>query len=133
MKNQKLVSLRPIIVITASAILSVLFILILYYADNKYTVGGKQPELGRLELTLGDMEENPYRYLVTGWEFYPDLLLGPDAFDGAEKPAGVTAAVGKYGQMRRNQRGTKGTYRLVLELPEKGGPFALNEKIYYIY
>ena len=54
MKNQKLVSLRPIIVITASAILSVLFILILYYADNKYTVGGKQPpELGRLELTLG--------------------------------------------------------------------------------
>ncbi len=27
--------------------------------------------------------------------------------------------------MRRNQRGTKGTYRLVLELPEKGGPFAL--------
>ena len=125
MKNQKLVSLRPIIVITASAILSVLFILILYYADNKYTVGGKQPELGRLELTLGDMEENPYRYLVTGWEFYPDLLLGPDAFDGAEKPAGVTAAVGKYGQMRRNQRGTKGTYRLVLELPEKGGPFAL--------
>ena len=50
MKNQKLVSLRPIIVITASAILSVLFILILYYADNKYTVGGKQPELGRLEL-----------------------------------------------------------------------------------
>ena len=56
MKNQKLVSLRPIIVITASAILSVLFILILYYADNKYTVGGKQPELGRLELTLGDME-----------------------------------------------------------------------------
>ena len=125
MKNQKLVSLRPVIVITASAILSVLFILILYYADNKYTVGGKQPELGRLELTLGDMEENPYRYLVTGWEFYPDLLLGPDAFDGAEKPAGVTAAVGKYGQMRRNQRGTKGTYRLVLELPEKGGPFAL--------
>ena len=61
MKNQKLVSLRPIIVITASAILSVLFILILYYADNNYTVGGKQPELGRLELTLGDMEENPYR------------------------------------------------------------------------
>ena len=125
MKNQKLVSLRPIIVITASAILSVLFILILYYADNKYTVGGKQPELGRLELTLGDMEEKPYRYLITGWEFYPDLLLGPDAFDGAEKPAGVTAAVGKYGQMRRNQRGTKGTYRLVLVLPEKGGPFAL--------
>lgn len=39
MKNQKLVSLRPVIVITASAILSVLFILILYYADNKYTVG----------------------------------------------------------------------------------------------
>ena len=66
MKNQKLVSLRPIIVITASAILSVLFILILYYADNKYTVGGKQPELGRLELTLGDMEEKPYRYSGTG-------------------------------------------------------------------
>lgn len=126
MKDQKLGSFRPVIVITVSAILSVVLILILYYTDNKYTAGGKQPENGRLTLTEQEVGENPFRYLITGWEFYPDQLLEPAAFTtDKEAPSGVIGVVGKRGRLRRDGTWIRGTYRLVLELPEEGGPFAL--------
>ncbi len=85
MRDNYMRSIRPVIVMASSAFLAVVAILFLYYFDNKYTAGGKQAENGILRLTEEEAENRPVRYLIEGWEYYPEVLLEPAAFRGWRK------------------------------------------------
>lgn len=126
MRDNYMRSIRPVIVMASSAFLAVVAILFLYYFDNKYTAGGKQAENGILRLTEEEAENRPVRYLIEGWEYYPEVLLEPGSFQGMEEEGSrQIVKTGLLGRMNRDRAWTAGTYRMVLYLPDTGKPFAL--------
>ena len=57
---------------------SSLFFLGLYHFDNKYSQNTIQAANGILALSENDLKKSPVRFLVSGWECYPDSLLTPE-------------------------------------------------------
>ncbi|MEG2542895.1 MAG: GHKL domain-containing protein [Christensenellaceae bacterium] len=101
----------------------------LYIWDNKYTQTAPQADNGVLVLTQNDLTQYPLRYLVRGWELYPNMLLTPQDFDN-NRTDGQETYIGQYGGMEagdlsRSPHGSS-TYRLTLQLPVKESEYALD-------
>ena len=63
---------------------SSLFFLGLYHFDNKYSQNTIQAANGILALSENDLKKSPVRFLVSGWEFYPDALLTPEEIQDSD-------------------------------------------------
>lgn len=115
------------LVMLAASIVSVTIILVLYFYNNRYIQGGRQPALGILDLSGEGESALALRWLTEGWEFYEGQLLSPEDFNGKALPEPALVSLGKYGRMRREGLSgwTKGTFRLRLVLPETEQIFAL--------
>lgn len=84
MKNAKklfLLGVIPFFILIASLFMFRL----LYRYDNKYTRNGAQPICGVLSLSEGELAQDPLRYLIREWEFYPNVSFSPETF--AKRPA----------------------------------------------
>ena len=69
---------KRILSLILMVLLSSLFFIGLNRFDNKYTHESIQGANGLLALNAQDMADNPIRYLVDGWAFYPGALLTPE-------------------------------------------------------
>lgn len=128
MKELNFKSMQPVFVMLSAVMASVLVCLMLYFYDNKYTWNARQPVWETLSDTKKDMGQ-PGRFLIEGWEFYPDQLLEPADFARDGMPGeGRAVSVGKLGRMDRysDSRWTRGTFRLVFKLPETALPWAVS-------
>lgn len=128
MKKWDLPGLKPLFVMMAAALATVIMYLSLYYYNNQYTLKAKQPEKGILEITGEELTRHPLHSLISGWEFYPGQLFKPEDFEDrmvGEKP--VYVSVGRYRQREGEERmkWTKGTFRLRLSLPDDGTIYAV--------
>ena len=56
----------------------------LYHFDNKYSQNTIQAANGILALSENDLKKSPVRFLVSGWEFYPDALLTPEEIQDSD-------------------------------------------------
>ena len=128
-KRQK-APIRLLAVILAALLASAALFGALYLWDNKYTQTAVQPQAGVLVLTEAELERNPARYLIAGWELYPGVLLTPQQAEHLAEYADVQYTfIGQYGGMEagmpaRSPHGSA-TYRLRIELPEEEGDYAL--------
>lgn len=106
---------------------SSLFFLGLYHFDNKYSQNTIQAANGILALSENDLKKSPVRFLVSGWEFYPDALLTPEEIQdsdhymrylsiGEMSNFSSPAAPSPYGC---------GTYRMTFFLPERKEAYAI--------
>ncbi len=105
----------------------------LYIWNNKYTYNDLQPSHGQLFVTEADLSVPSY--LINDWEFYPDVLLTPDAYPGDYM---VYTDIGE--RTRFDGLGTRttphgcGSYALHLYLPENTQTYALElPEIYSAY
>lgn len=121
----------PIVLFFVVVALTSLVCIVLYLTDNKYHTPGLQAMDGLLIVEEGDLVQHPIRYLVTGWAFYPDVLLTPQDF----KPAlpdryQYFTSIGE--QVRFSSTGDKnnphgsGSYYLKLSLPDTLQTYALD-------
>lgn len=138
MKNAKklfLLGVIPFFILIASLFMFRL----LYRYDNKYTRNGAQPICGVLSLSEGELAQDPLRYLIREWEFYPNVSFSPETF--AKRPADTYrqyVSVGQYGGMETgnyiNSPHGCCTYRLTLHLPPGLRSYALElPEIYSSY
>ena len=114
-----------------TVLLSSLFFLGLYRFDNKYTHKSIQAADGLLALSAQDLEENPIRYLVDGWAFYPGVLLSPQDFaDGDPDGYVVYTSIGERTSLDNLGAGNtphgSGSYVLHLRLPAGVATYALD-------
>ena len=126
-------------IILTAALLSAAVFLICYYTDNKYTSSGPWAEDGALVLTERDLQENPYTYLVTGWEIHRGRLLTPEDFAVNPPVPDEIVFIGQYGGLEgrvdvsASPQGSA-TYRLIMHLPPKAGNYTLElPEIYSAY
>ncbi len=129
---------RMLLILVAVALSSCLFYTISLH-DNKYEAPGNQAINGLLYVDEADCQSTPIRYLVDGWECYPDLLLTPDqlaAGQGADVMRDVSA--GQHGTFSLDNPARDGqgsaTYAMTLVLPETPRLYALHlPEIYSAY
>ena len=106
---------------------SSLFFLGLYSFNNKYVQDTIQASNGILILSEQDIQKSPIRFLVSGWAFYPDILLTPEELQastyymhylsiGEQDNFSSPANPSPYGC---------GTYRMTFFLPESKEAYAL--------
>lgn len=105
------------------AFLFFLFLLMLYFFNNKYTAKGTQAMNGILTISEEDLKEDPVLYLIHGWQFYPGQLLTPSDFESGEDVGFCqTVSIGQYMDFSLGHRDWdpigSATYRLNLSLPE---------------
>ncbi len=103
--------------------LAALLCLTLYRTDNKYTWPGKQPVSGLLTVTADELEQQPLRYLVREWEYWPGVLLTPETLEGHQGYR-CYRSIGQTSRLEEGGHG-RGTYRLTLVLPEHRAAYAL--------
>lgn len=120
-KTQK--SAKTLLQVFLITLIFFLFLLLLYFYNNKYTADGPQPLNGIITISGQELETNQVFYLIHGWQFYPGRLLSPSDFESENDiPFSQTIAIGQYmdfsfGQSGRATDGS-GTYRLILSLPD---------------
>lgn len=131
MKANNFRGLKLALEMVTIAIITVSIFLVMYFYDNRYVTGGKQPSKGMLSISEEEMKLHPVHSLVRGWEYYPDQLLEPGFFDGndIEEPP-YYVDLGKHGTMNPDERSgwLKGTYRLIIALPETQEMYAIQFK-----
>lgn len=114
-----------------AVLLSSLFFIGLNRFDNKYTHESIQAKDGLLALSAQDMADNPIRYLVDGWAFYPGALLTPEDFAGGDPNRYmVYTSIGERTHLddlgARNDPHGSGSYVLHLRLPKGLATYALD-------
>ena len=82
---------------------SSLFFLGLYHFDNKYSQNTIQAANGILALSENDLKKSPVRFLVSGWEFYPDALLTPEEIQDSDHYMRYLS-IGEIGNFSRSGR-----------------------------
>ena len=122
---------KRIFVLAATVVFSSFLFIGLYHFDNKYSDRSIQAANGLLVLSEEEIQNNPIRYLVKGWGFYPDCLLSPEDFrDGEPDQYMVYTNIGE--RTRFDNLGAKkdthgsGTYVLHLQLPKGKTTYALD-------
>ena len=82
---------------------SSLFFLGLYHFDNKYSQNTIQAANGILALSENDLKKSPVRFLVSGWEFYPDALLTPEEIQDSEQSTDHKPEHKKFSKINHGQ------------------------------
>lgn len=68
--------IKMILVLPIAAVMTLIFLSVLYRFDNKYTIKTNITQDRTVLVPNGQI-----CYLTDGWEFYPDKLLTPQDFD----------------------------------------------------
>ncbi len=111
--------------------LAVLFFLLLYTFDNKYTAAGPQAQEGILRLSEESLAEFPVMFLVDGWEYYDGRLLDPQDFtDATSTPTpDEIIFIGQYGGFEMGDTSKlphgSATYRMNILLPREPAEYML--------
>lgn len=112
-------------ILTACMILSlaVLFWLVMYQYDNKYTAGGPQAVNGVLSPDGPFFSDPAYVFLIDGWEYYGSRLLSPEDFKNQPPKPDRYIFIGRYGGFENGNKNASphgsASYRLVIELPDE--------------
>lgn len=111
----------------------------MFFNDNKYREESPQALEGLLAVEEDSLEAYPIRHLVSGWAFYPDVLLTPEDFtQGNPDRYMFYTSIGE--ETRFDSTGDRddphgsGSYFLRLELPKEKATYALEmPEIYSAY
>lgn len=106
---------------------SSLFFLGLYRFNNKYSQKTIQAANGILALSEKDLQEAPLRFLVSGWAFYPGVLLTPEELQDSVhymRYISIGEQTGFSSPDSASPYGC-GTYQMTFFLPERKGGYAL--------
>ena len=106
---------------------SSLFFLGLYHFDNKYSQNTIQAANGILALSENDLKKSPVRFLVSGWEFYPDALLTPEEIQDSDHYMRYLS-IGEMSNFSSSADSSPygcGTYRMTFFLPERKEAYAI--------
>lgn len=106
----------PLVLISVTLLAAALFSS-LYCYDNKYTYPAHPAQDGVTTLSMADYEQQPFLYLVRGWEYYGGQLIAPGDFE--DRSPDTTLALGQYGgfelgDVTADPHGCA-TYRMVIE------------------
>lgn len=103
------------------------FFLFLYNFDNKYSHDSIQAANGLLVLSEDDLKENPIRFLIRGWMFYPNELLSPQDLKSEDAQYYMKyTSIGDTTKFTSDSPYGSGTYVMNILLPETEKTYSLN-------
>lgn len=111
-----------------TVLLSSVFFMGLFRWNNKYTHPAPQAENGFLDITNNALKQYPLRFLCSGWEFYPSLLLSPEDFSSAHSAYMRCISIGEQSWLGNRPGQTThgcGSYAMHLLLPAEENTYSL--------